>query len=96
MPVSCHASSSSLISSEPAFSPDGKHLYFSSSKGMTDISDYSIWRVKKTGNSWSNPRKVIDIEAPNKWEFHPAVTGNTVYFCSWNSDQKAGSIYKSF
>jgi hypothetical protein len=81
---------------EPAFSPDGKYLYYSSSKGMQDIKQYSIWRVEKIGNDWGNPKKVIDIVDPKIWEFHPTITKDgTIYFCCWDSLKQVGSIYKS-
>jgi hypothetical protein len=87
--------STDCYATEPAFSPDGRYLYFSSSKGTKEIHNYSIWRVKKTSSGWSEPHKVIDIEDPTIWEFHPTVTNDSVYFCKWDSSQKAGSIYKS-
>jgi len=81
---------------EPAFSPDGKYLYYSSSKGMQDINQYCIWRVEKVGSNWSTPKKVIDIADPNILEFHPSVTKDgSVYFCSWNSQKQSGNICKS-
>ena len=81
---------------EPAFSPDGKYLFFSSSKGMQDIKQYCIWRVEKIGNDWGNPKEVIDIVDPKIWEFHPTITkGGTVYFCYWDSLKQVGNIYKS-
>ncbi len=81
---------------EPAFSPDGKYLYYSSSKGEQDIKQYCIWRVEKIGNNWGNPKKVIDIVDPKIWEFHPTITkGGTVYFCYWDSLKQVGDIYKS-
>lgn len=88
--------SADCYSTEPAFSPDGKYLYYSSSKGMQNIKQYSIWRVEKIGNEWGNAKKVIDIADPKVWEFHPTITkGGTVYFCYWDSLTQAGSIYKS-
>jgi hypothetical protein len=71
--------STDCYASGPAFSPDGKYLYFSSSKGMQDINNYSIWRVRKTGSGWSEPRRVIDIDDPTIWEFHPTVTAAMDY-----------------
>lgn len=87
--------STKVYATEPAFSPDGRYLYFSSSKGRKEISNYSIWRVRKTAGGWSEPLKVIDIADPTIWEFHPTVTKDAVYFCKWDSTQKAGNIYKS-
>jgi hypothetical protein len=87
--------STKCYATEPAFSPDGKYLYFSSSKGMKDINNYSIWRIRKTASGWSEPLKVIDIEDSTIWEFHPTVTNDSVYFCKWDSTHKAGEIFKS-
>jgi hypothetical protein len=87
--------STDCYATEPAFSPDGKYLYFSSSKGMKEIKNYSIWRVRKTGSGWSESRRVIDADDPTIWEFHPTVTSDSVYFCKWNSNQNTGGIYKS-
>jgi hypothetical protein len=81
---------------EPAFSPDGNYLYFSSSKGEKDIKQYCIWRIEKVGNKWGNAKKVIDMGEPDIWEFHPSIANNgAVYFCSWDSKENKGSIYKS-
>jgi|AGTN01.1.fsa_nt_gi WD40-like Beta Propeller Repeat. len=88
--------STDCYSTEPAFSPDGKYLYYSSSKGMKDIKQYCIWRVEKAGNEWGEPEKVIDTANPAIWEFHPSITKDgTVYFCSWDSLKQVGNIYKS-
>jgi hypothetical protein len=88
--------STDCFCTEPAFSPDGNYLYYSSSKGMQDINQYCIWRVEKAGNKWSAPKKVIDITDPNILEFHPSITKDgTVYFCSWNSQKQSGNICKS-
>lgn len=84
------------FATEPAFSPDGKYLFFSSSKGETDIKHYCIWRMEKIGKTWGLPQKIIDIDDPNVWEFHPTVTRDgTIYFCYWDGDKQVGSIYKS-
>jgi len=88
--------SMNCYATEPAFSPDGKYLYYSSSKGMQDIKQYCIWRVERIGNDWGNPKKVIDIVDPKIWEFHPTITkGGTIYFCYWDSLKQVGNIYKS-
>lgn len=88
--------STDCYSTEPAFSPDGKYLYYSSSKGMQNIKQYCIWRVEKDGDKWGEPKKVIDIIDPKIWEFHPTVTkGGSIYFCYWDSLKQVGSIYQS-
>jgi len=83
-------------STEPAFSPDGRYLYYSSSKGMPDIQQYCIWRIEKIGNRWGKAKRMIDIPNPGIWEFHPSITHDgTVYFCYWDSKTNKGSIYRS-
>ncbi len=81
---------------EPAFSPDGKSLFFSSSKGKSDIMSYSLWRIIKTGNKWSQPENLFDVGADSVWEFHPSITKDgSVYFCYWDSKNQTGDIYIS-
>ncbi|MDD2305235.1 MAG: hypothetical protein PHP53_11110 [Prolixibacteraceae bacterium] len=81
---------------EPAFSPDGKYLFFSSSKGETDIKQYCIWRMERVGAQWGHPQKIINITDPNIWEFHPTVAKNgSISFCCWDAKTQFGSIYKS-
>jgi Tol biopolymer transport system component len=88
--------SSDCYATEPAFSPDGKYLYYSSSKGMQDIKQYAIWRIEKVDHKWGKPQKVIDIPNPDILEFHPSVSKKgTVYFCYWDASKQTGSIYKS-
>lgn len=81
---------------EPAFSPDGKYLFFSSSRGEKDIKNYSIWRMERFGAGWGHPLKIIDIPGPNIWEFHPTIAQNgSVYFSYWDDQKQSGNIYKS-
>jgi len=88
--------SADCFATEPAFSPDGKYLFFSSSKGEADIRKYSIWRLERIGTGWGHLQKIIDIPGPNIWEFHPTVAKNgSVYFCCWNDQKQFGCIYKS-
>ncbi len=88
--------STDCYATEPAFSPDGKFLYYSSSKGMPDIMQYCIWKVEKIGDKWGEAKKVIDIPGHGFWEFHPSITNDgTIYFCYWDAETKKGSIYRS-
>jgi Tol biopolymer transport system component len=81
---------------EPAFSPDGRYLYFSTSKGKKDIKYYSLWRIEKIDDHWAEPESLFDIGADTIWEFHPSVTSDgSVYFCYWDSKNQAGDIYVS-
>jgi Tol biopolymer transport system component len=81
---------------EPSFSPDGKYLYFSSSKGKTVISDYSLFRSEKKETGWSEPEICFDAGGDSIWEFHPTITRDgSLYFCYWNSKTQSGDIYMS-
>lgn len=81
---------------EPTFSPDGKYLYFSTSKGKTDINYYSLWRIKKIRDRWSIPESLFDIGGDTIWEFHPTITNDgSLYFCYWEAKKQTGDIYMS-
>lgn len=72
---------------EPAFSQDGKRLYFVSNrpahKDSIQPKDYDIWYVDKIKSGWSKPKNLgqpINTEAN---EFYPSLTKNgTLYFTS--------------
>jgi Tol biopolymer transport system component len=81
---------------EPAFSPDGKFLYFSTSKGKSEIKDYSLWRVKKVKDGWSGPENLFEIGGDTIWEFHPTIAKDgSLYFCYWHAKNQSGDIYVS-
>lgn len=81
---------------EPAFSPDGRFLYYSSSKGKPDISFYSLWRVELTDAGWSEPENIFDIGGDTVWEFHPTISDDgMLYFCYWDVAKRSGDIYMS-
>jgi len=46
---------------QAVFSPDGQYLYYSTSRGKSDIRYYSLWRSKKVGDGWSEPESVVDM-----------------------------------
>lgn len=68
---------------EPAFSPDGQKLFFSSNRPPDNNPkrDFDIWYVTKKNNVWTKP---IRMEAPintDKNEFYPSVTkSGSIYF----------------
>ena len=68
---------------EPAFSPDGSKLFFSSVRPIagTEAKDHDLWFVTKQNGIWTNP---VNIGAPvnsNKDEFYPSITkSGTIYF----------------
>lgn len=81
---------------EPAFSPDGRYLYFSTSKGKSDIKYYNLWRIEKFKDGWSQPESLFDLGGDSIWEFHPSVTEDGLLcFCYWDVKKTSGDIYIS-
>ena len=69
----------------PAFSPDGKRLYFSSrrprSAGEAAADDFDIWYVERKGDSWTDPANLGGPVNTEKNEVNPSVMSNgTIYF----------------
>lgn len=68
---------------EPAFSADGKKLYFSSNRPLKgdQPKDFDIWSVEKVQGHWAEP---VNIGAPvntSSDEFYPSVTNSgNLYF----------------
>jgi len=69
---------------EPAFSPDGNTLYFSSDRPLKDSpagKDFDIWFVTKVNGSWQNPQNMGAPVNTTTDEFYASVakSGN-IYF----------------
>lgn len=68
---------------EPAFSADGKTLYFASNRPIsgTETKDFDIWKVTRNINGWGTP---INLGAPintEEDEFYPSITkGGNLFF----------------
>ncbi len=68
---------------EPAFSADGKKLYFASNRPHTGTTskDFDIWVVDRKGDGWGEPKNLgapINTEAD---EFYPSIAKNgNLYF----------------
>lgn len=68
---------------EPAFSPDGKKLFFSSNRPTDGQApkDYDIWYVEKINGVWSGPKNLGSPVNTKSNEFYPSVaTSGTIYF----------------
>lgn len=68
---------------EPAFSTDGKKLFFCSNRPLSgqQPKDYDIWVIEKKDGSWSNPKNLGAPINTEKDEFFPSVTQNgNLYF----------------
>jgi Tol biopolymer transport system component len=68
---------------EPAFSSDGKKLYFASNRPLegSKPKDFDIWVVERNGNSWGEPKNVGTTVNTESDEFYPSIakSGN-LYF----------------
>lgn len=84
---------------EPAFSPDGKKLFFSSNRPLNgdQVKDYDIWVVEKVNGLWSSPKnlgKPVNTEAN---EFYPSITasGNLYFTAEYDKGIGKEDIYVS-
>ncbi|MCB0493173.1 MAG: PD40 domain-containing protein, partial [Cyclobacteriaceae bacterium] len=84
---------------EPAFSADGKTLYFSSNRPLTgdQPKDFDIWKVSRIGEGWGEP---VNLGIPintSADEFYPSITvGGTIYFtAAYDGGIGKEDIYKS-
>ena len=68
---------------EPAFSSDGKRLYFSSNRPLDGdkAKDFDIWYVEKVNGSWSEPKNLGSPINTSADEFYPSLASNgNIYF----------------
>ncbi len=86
--------SGQYIDIEPAFSPDGKRLYFASTRPVHPDSggpkDYDIWFVERAapGKAWSDPQRLPSPVNSAKNEFYPSVASNgNIYFTRTAGEQ---------
>lgn len=87
---------------EPAFSPDGKKLYFASNRPLpgTTTKDYNLWVLIKENGKWSNPVPLPEPVNSMADEFYPSVAksgniyftrvikekGEDIVYCRWNNN----------
>ena len=67
---------------EPAFTPDGNTLFFSSNRPLAGNStkDFDIWKVTRVGGAWGKPENIGQPINTTADEFYPSIT-------------KTGSLY---
>jgi len=85
---------------EPAFSADGKRLYFSSNRPTTGDKpkDFDIWYVEKQNGKWSTT--AVNLGAPVNTpgnEFYPSITksGNLYYTATYKNGVGREDIFMS-
>ena len=83
---------------EPAFSPDGNRLFFSSNRplNMSDtVKDYDIWYLQKKGNKWEDPVNPGAAVNSDKDEFYPSLTKSGNLYFTRNNDDRGDDIFIS-
>ncbi|HRH51389.1 MAG TPA: hypothetical protein PLP23_21730 [Panacibacter sp.] len=85
---------------EPAFSPDGKKLFFVSSRPLTGEGpdkDFNIWYMERTSAGWSIPKQVGSNINTEGDEYYPSVTNDgTLYFtANYDNSTVKDEIFKS-
>ena len=83
---------------EPAFSPDGNRLFFSSNRPlkMADtVKDYDIWYLQKKGNRWEGPVNLGTAVNSDKDEFYPSLTKSGNLYFTRNNDDRGDDIFIS-
>ncbi len=78
---------------EPAYSPDGKKLFFTSSRPLSDTAktakDYDIWYLEKKEGKWVGPYNAGNAVNTAKDEYYPSLAANgTLYFTRDNGETK--------
>jgi len=85
---------------EPAFSADGKTLYFASNRPLSgnEPKDFDIWKVTRQGNGWGAPTNLGAPINTEHDEFYPSVTKTGhLYFTASYAGQGMGreDIYRA-
>jgi Tol biopolymer transport system component len=85
---------------EPAFSPDGKKLFFASNRPITGTNhkDFDIWYIEKNGEKWSEPVNAGNSVNTSSNEFYPSVSQKgDLYFTATKDSLSVGKedIYKA-
>lgn len=86
---------------EPAFSPDGNRLYFTSNRPLTDTGketkDFDIWYIDKKENKWGEPLNMGPVINTTKDEFYASVTKNrNLYFTRDNDSSKDDIFFAAY
>ena len=81
---------------EPAFSPDGSKLYFSSNRPLNSsdtAKDYDIWYLQKKGAHWEGPFNPGASVNTDKDEFYPSLTKTGNLYFTRNNDDAGDDIF---
>ncbi|AKA35375.1 hypothetical protein VC82_1765 [Flagellimonas lutaonensis] len=82
-----------------SFSPDGKRIYFSSTRPIIgkDLPEtWHLWRTNNNNGTWTEPEYVDIPNMRDKLISHPSISENgTLYFHASNLDYSKMDIYHS-
>lgn len=82
---------------EPAFSPDGKKLFFVSNRPVqgTQPKDFDIWVVEKNNGIWGKPQNIGLPVNTSTDEFYPSITqsGNLYFTAAYQNAISKEDIY---
>ncbi len=86
---------------EPAFSLDGKRLYFTSNRPLSDTGkepkDFDLWYIEKNRGKWGEPVNMGPVINTPKDEFYASVTkNNNLYFTRDNDSTKDDIFFSSY
>lgn len=78
---------------EPAFSPAGDKLFFTSNRPVnkkdTTSKDYDIWYIETKNGKWTEPAHLDAAVNTNKDEYYPSIANNgNLYFTRDNGETK--------
>lgn len=83
----------------PAMSPDGKRLFFTSTRhpDAPQRQDTDIWVVDREGDHWSEPKNVGEpVNSPSDEQTPSAASDGTLYFASGREGGKGSTdLYRS-
>lgn len=84
---------------EPAFTPDGKKLFFASNRPLSGnaTKDFDIWYVEKKGDQWGEPINPGEPINTSTDEFYPSITisGNLYFTAAYKNAVGKEDIYLS-
>jgi hypothetical protein len=85
---------------EPAYSPDGSRIFFTSNRPWTEngaVKDYDIWWIQKKDSGWAGPFHLDTLVNTPKDEFYPSLSRNgDLYFTRDNGDAKDDIFFSAF
>ncbi len=99
--IASFCSSSDYIDIEPFIQPDGKKLYFMSTRpdkksGEMKGGDQDIWVVDRKGDSWGAPYNLGEPVSSENEEYFPTLTTDgTIYFTRQKKNDPLGVIYRA-